>query len=92
MHKDGKSASKTPVAIKNYTSQPGFKRKIVTQQSKSQKEFNDTIRKKQKQRKNLEELTKISKKKKEKKLKNKKKFQMILSKLLRNLQPLCKGN
>ena len=47
------------------------------------------LEKKQKQRKNLEELTKISKKKK---LKNKKKFQMMLSKLLRNLQPFCKGN
>ena len=29
MYKDGKSASKAAVTIKNYTSQPDFKRKIV---------------------------------------------------------------
>ena len=59
MHKDGKSASKTPVAIKNYTSQPVFKRKIVTQQSKSQKEFNDTIRKKTKAEEKLRRMNKV---------------------------------
>ena len=30
MYKDAKSVSKTPVTIKNYTSQPDFKRKIVS--------------------------------------------------------------
>ena len=59
MHKDGKSASKTPVAIKNYTSQPGFKRKIVTQQSKSQKEFNYTIIKKTKAEEKLRRMNKV---------------------------------
>ena len=32
--------------MKNYTPQPGFKRQIITQQFKSQKEFNEKIEKK----------------------------------------------
>ena len=33
--------------MKNYTPQPGFKQQIITQQFKSQKEFNEKIEKKQ---------------------------------------------
>ena len=32
--------------MKNYTPQPGFKQQIITQQFKSQKEFNEKIEKK----------------------------------------------
>ena len=39
--------------IKNYTSQPDFKREIVTQKSSSQKEFNDKNEKARNTLKNL---------------------------------------
>ena len=46
--------------MKHYTPQPGFKREIITQQFKSQKEFNEKIDKKQ--IKLSEKIIKISKK------------------------------
>ena len=44
MHRDGKAVSKNSSYNNIYTSQPDFKREIaVTQQSKSQRDFNDKI-------------------------------------------------
>ena len=46
--------------MKNYTPQPGFKQQIITQQFKSQKEFNEKIEKK-KQMKLSEKIIRLAK-------------------------------
>ena len=51
-------STRTPVVFKNYTNQPDFQRTIIVPQSKSQKDFMETIEKEQ--IKLTEELGKIS--------------------------------
>ena len=60
MHRDGKSISKISSYNKKLHISTRFKREIVTNQSKSQKELNDKIEKEQV--KLSEKLTKISEK------------------------------